>query len=633
MLLKKTHSLRSVIASCTLICGFISNSWAESAPLKEAAVPESVFSDDRTDDAQKPVVAAEPAIAVEPTVVTETVASAKNWSEVVSSLPTGIKLKNTSLLNQLYTKNQMQPFWTDKQAVQSFQQQFATLALSGVNSQFTQWGIWLANPALTGIERDVVLSDALLGYMHFVANVPANGRIWLYGNGAYKAGVTSNADIARWQDAYKQQTLPSYIDSLAPQHPQYAKMRDALKQVLSHTDNTAWPKLQDTVSLKTGAYSNDVPALREILKRTGMLSADAKPLAEEPLPMEIKPTTGAAANIIPEDTAADIIAETTETVVGGANKAPDVIPERKNMANYYSEDLVAAVKRFQEWQGLKPDGVIGARTREWLNTPPQIRAGLLALNIQRLRLLPGNPQDAILVNIPNYSLIYYRNGAEVLTSRVIVGSPKRKTPLMDSALNNVVVNPPWNVPTKLIREDIVPKAKRDPNYLRRLNYTVYSGWNSGSYAIDPSSINWQSVSSSNFPYRLQQAPGKSNALGRFKFNMPNSDAIYLHDTPNHGLFEKDIRALSSGCIRVNKASDLANMLLQEAGWNTAKVSSTLSKGKTTYVNVHKKIPVELYYLTAWVGDNEMPQYRTDIYNYDKSVNAGQLFLAQAKRLL
>uniref|UniRef100_UPI002282160C L,D-transpeptidase family protein n=1 Tax=Escherichia coli TaxID=562 RepID=UPI002282160C len=134
-------------------------------------------------------------------------------------------------------------------------------------------------------------------------------------------------------------------------------------------------------------------------------------------------------------------------------------------------------------------------------------------------------------------------------------------------------------------------------------------WSNDAEVINPAMIAWSMVSARNFPYRVRQAPGAPNSLGRFKFNMPSSDAIYLHDTPNHSLFQKDIRALSSGCVRVNKASDLANMLLQDAGWNNSRVSSTLKEGNTTYVNIRQRIPVKLYYLTAWVSDDGQPQFR------------------------
>ncbi len=140
---------------------------------------------------------------------------------------------------------------------------------------------------------------------------------------------------------------------------------------------------------------------------------------------------------------------------------------------------------------------------------------------------------------------YYQNGTQRLSSRVIVGQPKRKTPLMSSSLYNVVVNPPWNVPTTLIRQDIVPKVIKDPKYLQRNNYTLLSGWHSEAETIDPTMIDWSVLPADRFPYRIRQAPGANNSLRRYKLNMPNSEAIYLHDTPNHGLFQRDIRTLSS----------------------------------------------------------------------------------------
>jgi len=298
----------------------------------------------------------------------------------------------------------------------------------------------------------------------------------------------------------------------------------------------------------------------------------------------------------------------------------------------YDRQLVAAVKRFQSAQGLHADGVIGQSTRDWLNVTPAQRAGVLALNIQRLRLLPGKLSTGIMVNIPEYSLVYYLNGNQVLASRVIVGRPDRKTPMMSSALNNVVVNPPWNVPPTLARKDILPKVWNDPGYLERHGYTVLRGWNSKE-AIDPTMVDWATITPSNLPFRFQQAPGAQNSLGRYKFNMPSSDAIYLHDTPNHNLFQKEARALSSGCVRVNKASELANMLLQDAGWNDTRISDTLKQGDTRYVNIRQNIPVNLYYLTAFVGEDGRTQYRTDIYNYDLTARSGAQILAKAEQLI
>ncbi|GBU12633.1 murein L,D-transpeptidase [Enterobacterales bacterium] len=540
----------------------------------------------------------------------------------------------------------MQPMWQDRDAVHQFQQQLAELAISGVQPQFTQWVKWLTDPQVTGMARDIVLSDAMLGYLQFVSGVEANGDNWLYSEKPYKMTTPSLTVINQWQLALRKGTTAGYMATLEPQHPLYSKMHTALKGMLA--DNRPWPQVTNASSLRPGQISDDIPALREILNRSGMMNATPAE-AKSPQPTDetiAKDGPGAAANDdLSVDESADKSAPTSPVVSPAATSVTDVLPTVETTGqpaaavpvavadNIYSPELVEAVKRFQKWQGLEPDGIIGMRTREWLNASPRLRATLFALNIQRLRILPGNVNTGIMVNIPNYQLTYYLNGNEVLTSRVIVGRPSRKTPLMSSALNNVVVNPPWNVPTTLVREDIVPKAMHDSGYFQKHGYTVLAGWNNDAEVVDPSMIDWSVVTPNHFPYRIRQAPGASNSLGRYKFNMPSSDAIYLHDTPNHGLFQKDIRALSSGCVRVNKASELANMLLQDAGWNDTRISSTLQGGSTTFVPIRHHIPVKLFYLTAWVAEDGKPQFRTDIYNYDSPVRSGAQILSKAQLLL
>ncbi|KFX22480.1 L,D-transpeptidase [Pectobacterium betavasculorum] len=548
-------------------------------------------------------------LAASPTVISDLsqssgVVSVENSrAGLLAALPHGVTVHYLSDLSSLYAQHQMQPMWGDNRAVQQFQQQLAELALAGVQPQFTTWVTLLTDPQLTGFARDVVLSDAMLGYLQFVSGVERNGNDWLYSRVPYRVQSPTFNVVSQWQQAVKSGTSAAYIVSLAPQHSQYAKMHEALKTML--TDNRPWPSLNLAESLRPEQQSRELAVLREILQRTGMLSS----------------TEGIT--LFNENTTA------TAVSVGQAT----LIDSGTSLDERYTGELVEAVKRFQHWQGLEGDGVIGKRTRDWLNVSPQMRATLLALNIQRLRLLPDNVHTGIMVNIPNYSLIYYQDGAERLSSRVIVGQPKRKTPLMSSSLYNVVVNPPWNVPTTLIRQDIIPKVVRDPGYLERHGYTVLSGWSQDAEVIDPSMIDWQVVSPERFPYRLRQAPGANNSLGRYKFNMPNSEAIYLHDTPNHNLFQRDIRALSSGCVRVNKASELAGMLLQDAGWNNNRISSTLDQGNTTFVSMKHRIPVNLYYLTAWVAEDGRPQFRTDIYNYDDTARAGTKVLSRAGLLL
>lgn len=502
-------------------------------------------------------------------------------AELRSQLPVGYTPVYMSQLELLYAARDMKPMWENRDAVKAFQQQLAEVAIAGFQPQFTNWVALLTDPGVTGLARDAVLSDAMMGYLHFIANIPVKGNRWLYSDKPYALTTPPISVINQWQVALDNGQLTPFIASLTPQHPQYAAMHESLLKLVG--DSRPWPQLTSTATLRPGEWSNDIPALREILQRTGMLDATVSTSARE----------GRSA---------------------------------------YDSELVAAVKRFQTWQGLGADGAIGPATRDWLNVTPAQRAGVLALNIQRLRLLPGEMSTGIMVNIPAYSLVYYQNGNQVLDSRVIVGRPDRKTPMMSSALNNVVVNPPWNVPPTLARKDILPKVWNDPGYLERHGYTVMRGWNSKE-TIDPWQVDWAMITPSNLPFRFQQAPGARNSLGRYKFNMPSSDAIYLHDTPNHNLFQKDTRALSSGCVRVNKASELANMLLQDAGWNDSRISDALKQGDTRYVNIRQNIPVNLYYLTAFVGPDGRTQYRTDIYNYDLTARSSAQIVSKVEQLI
>ncbi|EMM7668550.1 L,D-transpeptidase [Citrobacter freundii] len=502
-------------------------------------------------------------------------------AELQSQLPAGFTPVYMSQLELLYAAREMKPMWENRDAVKAFQQQLAEVAIAGFQPQFTTWVALLTDPAVTGQARDIVLSDAMMGYLHFIANIPVKGNRWLYSDKPYALTTPPISVINQWQVALDNGQLTSFVASLAPQHPQYAAMHESLLKLVS--DTRPWPQLTGNATLRPGEWSNDIPALREILRRTGMLESTVSTSAKE----------GRSA---------------------------------------YDRELVDAVKRFQTWQGLGADGAIGPATRDWLNVTPAQRAGVLALNIQRLRLLPSDLSTGIMVNIPAYSLVYYQNGNQVLASRVIVGRPDRKTPMMSSALNNVVVNPPWNVPPTLARKDILPKLWNDPGYLERHGYTVMRGWNSKE-TIDPWQVDWATITASNLPFRFQQAPGARNSLGRYKFNMPSSDAIYLHDTPNHNLFQKDTRALSSGCVRVNKASELANMLLQDAGWNDTRISDALKQGDTRYVNIRQNIPVNLYYLTAFVGPDGRTQYRTDIYNYDLTARSSAQIVSKAEQLI
>lgn len=495
----------------------------------------------------------------------------------------GITLHFQRAVAALYQKQPGQLFWRDSATVNAFEQQLAILALSGVDLRYNQWLTAISRPDLNEKDRDWVLTDALLGYLGFVATVPVNGELLLYGKANLADSPPPNEIIERWQNAITHQATLAFITSLQPQHPQYRMLEKALKQLLAQPDIEL--KLSNTLpTLRMGQKSEQVPILRGILLNGGWL---ANPPLESTAPVD----------------------------------------------NTFSPELVEAVKRFQQWQGLNPDGIIGPETRLWLNTPPQQRAAILALNMQRLRLLPDDINNGIMVNIADYSLNYFVNGKQILSSKVIVGRKNRRTPLMKSALNSVVINPPWNVPTNLVWQDIIPKIQQDSGYLQQHGYTILSNWSPNPEVIDPSTIDWNGVNPKTFSYRIQQSAGPLSSLGRYKFNMPTSSAIYLHDTPNHTLFERESRALSSGCIRVDKAAELAQILLSNAGWDSNRLNETVQQQITRYVAIRQHIPVNLFYVTAFTNEAGKLIFRTDIYGYDTLAKRGLATINVARKYI
>ncbi|ELX8379088.1 L,D-transpeptidase [Providencia vermicola] len=518
------------------------------------------------------------AVIATPTVV---MTPAESLAQITSSLPADVKPVFSSQIAKIYADRQMKLLWQDETAIEQFQQQLAELALSGVQPQFSEWLVALENTQLSELGRDVMLSDAMLGYLQYLSGVSANGQFWLYQKKPYNISAPTVEQMKPWLESVAENNLSEWVKAQAPQHALYQPMRQEMLKQLNMNDDGL--ELVETKTLKPGQSSDDVITLREILYRQGFIDAAA-----------ISTEIDAAAS---EEEKAKATAQ----------------------ARLYSEDLIEPVKKFQQSYGLEADGMVGKGTKVWLNMKPQQKAGLMALNIQRLRIIPEDSGTGILVNIPAFSLNFYLNDDVILDSKVIVGRPDRKTPIMSSALNNVVINPPWSVPTSMARKDIAPRGKQDPSYFSRKGYTVYSGWGQDSFEIDPYSINWDEITPANFPYRIRQAPGPTNSLGRYKFNMPSSDAIYLHDTPNHSLFNRSARAISSGCVRVNKANELASILLGDAGWEQKRIDGAVKAGSTRYVNIPDRIPVYLYYQTAWVDKEQKPQYRADIYQYDNSI--------------
>lgn len=288
----------------------------------------------------------------------------------------------------------------------------------------------------------------------------------------------------------------------------------------------------------------------------------------------------------------------------------------------FDDDLADAVKQFQLRHGLRDDGIVGRNTLAEMNIPPAERVKQIELNMQRwAELQPMLGNRFIMVNIPDFELYLFQNNQAVLTMKAIVGRPSRPTPELASTITRIVLNPYWNVPIRLANRDIVPKVLHNPDYLDEKHIRIFQNQADNAVPMNPDSIDWQSAAENGFPYHFRQDPGEDNSLGLVKFEFQNSKDIYLHDTPVKSLFDQDMRTYSSGCVRLEDAFALVPYLMSSSTtWDEMQMQEILASGKTTYVRAEDPIPIFITYLTAWVDNNGMLNFRPDVYGKDNPDN-------------
>lgn len=285
---------------------------------------------------------------------------------------------------------------------------------------------------------------------------------------------------------------------------------------------------------------------------------------------------------------------------------------------FFDARLALAVRHYQDRHGLKVDGVVGRETLASLNVSVVTRIQKIQINMERWRWLPASlGQRYLMVNMAGFELTVVEDDRSVMNMRVIIGRPYRSTPAFRGDLRYLVFNPYWNVPYKLAVRDILPKQQADSDFLASKGFRVYADWSENAAEISPDTIDWTQLTANNFPYRLRQDPGEANSLGRIKFMLPNTYAVYLHDTPSRHLFERPVRMFSSGCIRVQEPTKLASYLLKgKMPWTEQDVLDVIEVGKNRAVNLPSSLPVYLVYLTAWVDDQGAAHFRDDIYHRD-----------------
>jgi L,D-transpeptidase YcbB len=381
---------------------------------------------------------------------------------------------------------------------------------------------------------------------------------------ALLAGLSAAADPTAW------------LNSLAPQRREYQELRAALVPLQALVTAGGWPAVPGSgETIKAEGHDPRIPAIRDRLRATGELPADA-PVPEDP--------------------------------------------------TFFDQPLALAVAQFQSDHGLEPDGAIGRQTLIQLAIPADHRLRQLQANLERWRWLPREPGPAhLIVNLAAFELTLYEGFQAVHQARVVIGSTGKRTPIFADRLRYLELNPYWNVPAKIARDEIAPKLRQKPGWAAQQGYELLTSTSGGEpVVIDPATVDWSALKPGRFPYRLRQRPGPDNALGQVKFMFPNAHDIYLHDTPSKKLFDRARRAFSHGCIRVEDPFALAALIVRLGkadGWDRARLDAAVASGERQTVRLRAPIPIYLFDGTALVAADGTVRFRPDLYARDQRLIA------------
>ena len=402
------------------------------------------------------------------------------------------------------------------------------------------------------------LIDAALRYAKAVHSGRLAEQDFINDWGLRPVAYDPSADFIR---AAAQDQLAMWLDGLPPPYTGYDTLRQGLAAYRAMVAKGGWDPVPSGPDMKPGAMDPRVPTLRARLA-----AEDPMTPAYAPAPPPATPAPGPG------------VQTTGQTV--------------------YDPDLVQAVMRAQKRYGLQDDGVVNAATLASLNKPINLRIDQVLANMERWRWLPPVlPVDRIQVNIAAAVLTVFHSDTPTLSMRAVTGRPGDETPMLQSRVESIVFNPPWNVPSTIAAKELWPKERANPGYFASHDFMVVPTGDGGS--------------------RLVQRAGPQAALGKIKFDFPNPYGVYLHDTPTQSTFSRFGRLASHGCVRLQHPLILANALLQgDQTWTPETVDATLAAGKTVRASLSQPIAVFLFYWTAYMGPDGMMNFRNDPYGWD-----------------
>jgi murein L,D-transpeptidase YcbB/YkuD len=485
----------------------------------------------------------------------------------------GAPIAAVDLIDALYARREYAPAWTDPAMVKQLFDQVLRSVEHGLDPEdfhAKQLGTRLnpgprANDPVFHADTEILCTDALARLaltLQFGKLDPTNlDPAW-----NFSRQIMRQDPLAYFNQVLDTKTVALTVATLGPQNHHYRWFQQGLREYRSIMAAGGWPTVSAGPVLEVGSRGPRVAELRQRLGVSGDLSTPGPPDPEA-----------------------------------------------------FDAGLEAAVKNFQNRHGIDADGKAGPHTIAELNVPVETRINQLRASLERMRwVFRDLPERFIIVDIAGFHAYLVDDGQQIWETLVQVGKPYHATPVFKDTMRYLDFNPTWTIPPGILRRSTLPAIRKDPSYLQRSNMTVLT---TSGKVVDPSTIDW-AATTKGFPYMIRQEPGPDNALGRVKFMFPNKYMVYLHDTPSKGLFARSQRTFSSGCIRVQNPFDLAELLLDDQGWDRARIDQVLASNKTTRVNLEEPIPVLLLYWTAEVDEEGTVFFRKDVYNRDAPIIKG-----------
>lgn len=485
-------------------------------------------------------------------------------------------IASISVLPELYERCNFCLLWDNTTNVDALIQEIADIGEDGLDPEDYHFAVLKdlyarinesasPDPAMLA-DFDLLLTDGLirLAYHLIFGKIDPEG---LDPHWNFAREIDDHDPVDEIEEVLKAGDLGKILNGLRPQHIAYTNLKVALKKYRAVQAAGGWEPIPSGATLKKGISDEKVRLLRKRLSITG-----------------------------------DLVGELVDS-------------------SFFDEQLEQAVKRFQIRHRLTADGIVGKNSLEALNVTVEARIDQIRVNLERARwVLHALGDKFILIDIAGFQAFFVQEDGIIWESRVQVGRPYRRTPVFRSDIKYVVFNPTWTVPPGILKRDILPAVKKNPNYLKERNIKVIDHQGN---LINQDTMDWSLYPKKRFPYMLRQDPGPDNALGLIKIMFPNKHLVYLHDTPSRALFEREDRTFSSGCIRVEKPFELAEILLgNPAQWNQESIKKVIASGKTRTVMLPEHIPVLLLYWTVAVDQDGTVHFKKDPYTRDKAILEG-----------